>query len=291
MNRDRPTYTTVSDVISRLSPGGDDQAVDTASQSPERRKIRSAFRDLLANEDGELTLENRIYNLRKKGDFAKFAKKVRKGDEQSKGLVKSIICHDYQGAGSPCVSINEDTHLPSFKKAHVEKTCYNSYITTFFDVKAENRLTRVQIWKGHLAALNFTGAEISLWKPEPYYDDRQIETGRGDPFGLLWYPFTENQLHIEWDCIHRKSGESLLSYNKLNSPYEGKRKWWAGKWKDHAEDEVFTRFGKDYRIVFSIRISKDVWLKGEWDGKKKISFHKDDRDLISKPSFLNRILK
>jgi hypothetical protein len=233
------------------------------------------FTSCLVNREGKLVFAGKEYNLLKKGDVRRFIKNLTKNrDGKSWDLVESIICHNYHPEDKYCVSINDNTWLPSFKRAHVENTCINSYITTYFDILARGKKTRVQIWKGHLGALDLTGAEISFWKPGWFYyffpdEDNRLKQVEDDWFGFLWYPFMDNQLYVKWRSIFSSSGELLAEFGN-GSSYEEELKWWAGKWTD-TDGQAFSQFGKDYTIEFDINDGGDHSLSGTWNGKKTLT--------------------
>lgn len=225
----------------------------------------------LVNKRGKVKVGSRKFNLLKKKDLKDFSDNLYKTynkQTQRKGLVEEIICHNYQAGDTVCVSINKNTLIPSYAEAHVEHWDSSSYITRYFDTTANKKLTRIQFWKGHLLALNKTGGEISVWKP-----DRKLVLKRLGPFKFkcvwqeyfsqIWFPFMKNQLFFSWQLIEKSTGKVLTSYGD-NSQYEAEKKWWAGRWHEHNESLDFSKFGKDYFMKYVIRDKSGIIAQGQW---------------------------
>ena len=226
--------------------------------------------DQVTNSRGELQVAGRTYRLSKPQDQADLIRGLQTSylaKHQAEGLVQEIMCHRYQDTAPVCVSVNTDTHLPSFDAAHVEHWPESSYITRFFDTQANGKLTRIQLWKGHLLALNMTGAEISVWKPDTRWVLRcakpfQCKLVPEEYFGPFWYPYMANELSITWDLVEKTSGRILLGFGK-DSAYEPEAKWWAGKWIDHSPSLDATKMGEDYTIRYLVRDRDGIVAQGE----------------------------
>lgn len=233
-------------------------------------KINELFASVV-NKNGEISVGGKNYNLLNTDSLNRFVKNLnpRFRDKQYKSrgildpLLKGTLCHTY--VNGVCVSVNKYIPHPSSAIMHVETWPGSTYRTKIRDIRANGKLTRLQMWKGNLLALNLTGAEISVWKPSKILVLRctglfKCKFVWKEFFGLLWFPYPTNQLYITWKLVDKTTGH-IINYG--TGSYEKQKKWWAGKWVKNKGQ--MSKLAKNSTLYYTVRDNSNrVVASGAW---------------------------
>jgi len=202
-----------------------------------------------------------------------------------------MLCYStslYRKEGK-CVSVNnKQWELLGWSSAiqHVELFPFNSYKTKYFDIKINGKDTRIQMWKGHMAAVALVGSEISVWKtiPMPTIQRRVLfytkvykivgwkkktikilwkkirikvakwKWVKTPVYGLviamgkgpIWKPYYNNQLKINWYLINKRKHKAIITFGKW-TPINATSYSWENKKKWWAGKWINNSFGTNSR--------------------------------------------